>query len=144
VSEQKRPERSRYHAFVDVPTRWSDNDAYGHLNNAVYYALFDTAVTRFLLGLADRIVKPEPIFFVAETGCRYLAEAAYPDTLSIGIRIERLGTSSVRYELGVFRQDDAQAVALGLFVHVHIDPATRRPHPLPAALRTRLEPYCDA
>ncbi|WP_062228600.1 acyl-CoA thioesterase [Aureimonas frigidaquae] len=144
MPEHPRPDKSRYAAFIDVPTRWSDNDAYGHLNNSVYYALFDTAVTRFLFSLSDQIPKPLPILFVAETSCRYLAEAAYPDALSVGIRIERLGTSSIAYELAVFRQDDPLAVAQGRFVHVHIDAATRRPHPLPAALRTLLEPYCDA
>ncbi|KAA0972027.1 acyl-CoA thioesterase [Aureimonas fodinaquatilis] len=122
-----RPQRSEYAHFVPVPTRWADNDSFGHLNNAVYYSLFDTAVTRFLIETDLAVDGRERMFFVVETGCRYLAEAAYPDHLTVGLRIGHLGTSSIRYEIGVFRNDEDLAVATGLFVHVNIDPQTRRP-----------------
>ncbi|WP_285294729.1 acyl-CoA thioesterase [Aureimonas altamirensis] len=144
MSQPQVPGRSRrndYAHFIEVPTRWSDNDSYGHLNNAVYYSYFDTAVTRFLMEIAPRVDGPIPMFFVVETGCRYLAEAAYPDILTLGIRIGKLGTSSVHYELGVFRENGEEAVAEGLFVHVHIDPQARRPAPLSPELRTLLETY---
>lgn len=134
-----RPTRGEFAHFIAVPTRWSDNDSFGHLNNAVYYSFFDTAVTRFLFAAAPPADAPAPMFFVAETGCCYLAEAAYPDILDIGLRISRLGATSVRYDLGVFRQGEDAALALGLFVHVHIDRTTRRPAPLDAPLRAILE-----
>ncbi|RIY00284.1 acyl-CoA thioesterase [Aureimonas flava] len=140
MSETPRPprqSRADYRAFVPVTTRWSDNDMYGHMNNAAYYAFFDTAVTSWLLGTG--LSARDSMFFVAETGCRYLSEVGYPDRVSVGLRVGHLGGSSIRYEIGVFRNDEDLAAAEGLFVHVHIDKASRRPSPVPAPLRDALE-----
>ena len=117
-----------------------DNDVYGHLNNVVHYSLFDTAVSGWLLeqGLIDPH-KGEQIGLVVETGCRYYAEISFPDLVSAGIRVAKLGTSSVRYEIGLFRNDEQSAAAEGFFVHVYVDRATRRPQPLHERLRTMLQ-----
>ncbi|MFD2237913.1 acyl-CoA thioesterase [Aureimonas populi] len=140
-ARRARPTRADYRAFVPITSRWSDNDMFGHLNNAAYYSYFDTAVTSWLFSTAPQGERSR-MFFVAETGCRYLSEIAYPDKVSVGLRIGHLGTSSVRYEIGVFRNDEEDAAAEGLFVHVHIDPATRRPAPLDEPLRRTLTEIC--
>lgn len=131
--------RSHYRVFRSITTRWIDNDVYGHLNNVVHYSLFDTAVSGWLLeqGLIDPH-HGEQIGLVVETGCRYFAELAFPDIVTAGIRAARLGTSSVRYEIGLFRNDDEAAAAEGFFVHVYVDRTTRRPQPLHARLRQTL------
>ena len=128
-----------------MPTRWADNDVYGHINNVTYYAYFDTAVNALLLarGVLD-IHSGATIGLVVETGCTYFAAAAFPEVLTVGVRVASLGSSSVRYELAVFRAEDAEnedavACAQGHFVHVYVDRATRRPVPLPADLRAVLE-----
>jgi acyl-CoA thioester hydrolase len=132
--------REAYPAFERIETRWADNDVYGHVNNVAYYAFFDSAVNRWLIGrgLLD-IERGDPIGLVVETGCRYHAPAAFPDTLQAGIRVARLGTSSVRYEIALFRDSEDDAIAEGFFVHVYVDRATRRPKPLPEAWRQALE-----
>ncbi|WP_279480061.1 thioesterase family protein [Aureimonas sp. SK2] len=133
----KRQSRADYRAFVPVTTRWSDNDMYGHMNNAAYYAFFDTAVTSWLFGTG--LSAEGSMFFVAETGCRYLSEVGYPDRVAVGLRVGHVGTSSIRYEIGIFRNDEDLAAAEGLFVHIHIDKATRRPAPVPDILRDALK-----
>ena len=130
--------RGAYRDFVDLPTRWADNDAFGHVNNAAYYGFFDTAVTgwlirRGLLGLADG-----PMWVVAETGCRFWTEVAFPQTLAIGLRIARLGRTAVRWELALFREAAEHASAECRFVHVHVDRAGRRPAPIPDGPRAAL------
>ncbi|EHI48333.1 putative thioesterase [SAR116 cluster alpha proteobacterium HIMB100] len=133
-------------AVTDFPhhwhttTRWDDNDVYGHLNNVVYYRLFDTAVNRFLLdnGLLD-FRTGKNVYLVVETGCSYFAELAYPDKLIVGLRVARLGTSSVTYETGLFRDGEAAAAAAGHFVHVLVDKASRKPVPIEANSRTAFE-----
>jgi acyl-CoA thioester hydrolase len=132
--------REAFPAFERIETRWADNDVYGHVNNVAYYAFFDTAVNRWLIarGLLD-IEGGDPIGLVVETGCRYHAPAAFPDTLQAGIRVARLGSSSVRYEIALFRGGEDDAIAEGFFVHVYVDRATRRPKPLPDAWRQALE-----
>jgi len=132
--------RSAYRAFRPIQTRWMDNDVYGHMNNVVHYSLFDSAVNGWLVekGVLDFHAGAQ-IGLVVETGCRYFAELAFPDTIHAGLRVARLGTSSVRYEIGLFRNDAAEAAAEGFFVHVYVDRATRRPTPLSAALRAALE-----
>lgn len=131
--------RGAYPVFQPIETRWADNDVYGHVNNVVYYAFFDTAVNRWLVeqGLLD-IGTGDPIGLVVETGCRYHAPAAFPDRLEAGIRVARLGTSSVRYEIALFRTGEDAAIAEGFFVHVYVDRATRRPKPLPKDWRKAL------
>ena len=141
-----RPDRSAYRRFATIQTRWEDNDVYGHVNNVVYYSFFDTAVNRYLIeaGALD-IEAGAVIGLVVETQCRYHAPLAFPDILDVGIRVARVGTSSVRYEVAVFRQGGGEAgaeeaaAADGHFVHVYVDRATRRPVPLPDALRAALE-----
>ena len=132
--------RAAYRAFRTIPTRWMDNDPYGHMNNVVHYSLFDTAVNGWLIesGVLD-IHAGGQIGLVVETGCRYFGEMAFPDVVTAGIRVARLGSSSVRYEIGLFRNADEEAAAEGFFVHVYVDRATRRPKPLAPALRAVLE-----
>ena len=133
-------ERSAYKEFRTLTTRWMDNDPYGHMNNVVHYSLFDTAVNGWLIeqGVLD-FAAGEQIGLVVETGCRYFSELAFPDNVTAGLRVAKLGTSSVRYEIGLFRNDEALAAAEGFFIHVYVDRLTRRPAPLNAALRSALE-----
>ena len=131
--------RDAYHLFRALPTRWKDVDTYGHLNNVVHYALFDTVVNGWLMeaGLLDPHGSDQ-IGLVAESGCRYFGEIRFPDTVHAGLRVGHLGTSSVRYEIGLFRNDARLAAAEGFFVHVYVDAVTRRPSPLAAPLRAAL------
>ena len=133
-------DRSAYRSFRSVSTRWSDNDVYGHMNNVVHYSLFDTAVNAFLI--ENGVLDPHSgshAFFVVETSCRYFSEIAYPDTVTIGLRVSALGKSSVRYEIGLFRNEEKLAAAEGVFIHVHVDRATRRPAPLSEPARHVLQ-----
>lgn len=132
--------RSAYRAFRTIPTRWADNDVYGHVNNVVYYAWFDTAVNAELVerGVLD-IGAGGIIGLVVETQCRYFAPLAFPQTVEAGVRVAKLGTSSVRYEVGIFAQGSDEPAAEGHFVHVYVDRETRRPVPLPQEWRAVLE-----
>jgi acyl-CoA thioester hydrolase len=137
-------ERSRFAAFMELQTRWEDNDIYGHMNNVVHYKLFDTAINHWLMeaGLLD----PHDgslIGLVVETGCRYHAEAAFPDRITAGIAVERLGSSSVTYAIGLYRNEAQTAFAEGRFVHVYVDKTTRRPVALPEPWRKKLAEICQ-
>jgi acyl-CoA thioester hydrolase len=141
MSDRPRPgTRAGYRAFRPIQTRWMDNDVYGHMNNVVHYSLFDTAVNGWLVeqGVLD-FHRGGQVGLVVETGCRYFAEIAFPDVVTAGLRVAKLGSSSVRYEIGLFRNDAGQAAAEGFFVHVYVDRESRRPLPLNAALRAALE-----
>lgn len=130
--------RKEFVAFEPVQARWSDNDAYGHLNNAAYYALFDTAISNWQIANGLALTGADASkFVVVENGCRYWQEAAYPDRLTIGLRIPRIGTSSFRIETALFRQDDDTAASEGFFAMVHLGP-DGRPEPLPANTRSVL------
>ena len=131
--------RSAYKAFRPISTRWSDNDVYGHVNNVVYYSWFDTAVNAYLIeqGVLD-IHGGSTIGLVVETQCNYFASLAFPQAVQAGIRVAKLGTSSVRYEVGIFGEGELTA-AKGHFVHVYVDRITRKPVALPPALKTVLE-----
>jgi acyl-CoA thioester hydrolase len=131
--------RTNYKVFSDISTRWSDNDVYGHVNNVVYYSWFDTAVNAYLIdqGVLD-ITQGSTIGLVVETQCNYFASLAFPQKVQAGIRVAKLGTSSVRYEVGIFG-DDALTAAKGHFIHVYVDAQTRKPVPLPLPLKTVLE-----
>lgn len=133
--------RADYAAFCSISTRWHDNDVYGHVNNVVYYSWFDTAVNGYLIGrgVLD-IAQGAVIGLVVETSCRYFAPVSFPDIVTAGIRVARIGTSSVRYEVGLFRADDQEAAAEGHFIHVYVDRASRRPVALPEDLRAVLKP----
>ena len=140
VARQPPETRDRYREFVTITTRWMDNDVYHHLNNVVYYSFFDTAVNEYLMraGVLD-IEKSEVICLVAATGCEYFTPLAFPDIVHCGLRVAHLGTSSVRYDIGIFRNDETSAAAQGYFVHVACDRETRRPVPMPADMRAALE-----
>jgi acyl-CoA thioester hydrolase len=129
-----------YRAFRDITTRWMDNDVYAHVNNVVYYSWFDTVVNGHLLeqGVLD-YAGGATIGLVVETGCHYFSPIAFPDRVRGALRVAHIGNSSVRYEVGLFRNDDITASAQGHFVHVYVDRATRRPAALPAALRAVLQ-----
>ena len=131
MSRKKPPNLTNFAHFWKAGTRWDDNDIYGHLNNTVHYKLFDTAVNSFLLdhNLLD-FSKGESVYLVVETSCSYFAELAYPDKLAVGLRITRLGTSSVTYETGLFKEGETQAAAAGHFVHVLVNKASRKPVPI--------------
>ena len=140
MPEQPVPVRADYPHALPITTRWIDNDVYGHVNNAVYYAYFDTAVNAYLIarGALD-VAGGEVIGLVIESGCRYFTPLAFPDPVTAGLRVARLGTTSVRYEIGLFRADERRAAAAGHFVHVYVKRATRRPTPLPEKLRDALQ-----
>ena len=131
--------RSDYARMTVITTRWMDNDVYGHVNNVVYYSFFDTAVNGILIaeGLLDIEASPS-IGLVVETQCTYAASITFPDVVHAGVRVARVGNSSVEYEVGLFRNDEDQAAAEGRFVHVYVDRVTRRPAPLPDATRAFL------
>lgn len=132
--------RADYRHFTPIQTRWMDNDIYAHVNNVVYYSYFDTIVNGYLIaqGALD-IHGGAVIGLVVETGCRYFAPIAFPQMLDGALRVAKIGNSSVRYELAIFRPGEDAPVAEGHFVHVYVDRATRRPSPLPDALRHALE-----
>jgi acyl-CoA thioester hydrolase len=132
--------RDAYKAFRPITTRWMDNDAYGHVNNVVYYSWFDTAVNAYLIerGVLD-IHTGETIGLVIETQCNYFASLAFPQDVEAGIRVAHLGKSSVRYEVGLFAKGEALTAAKGHFVHVYVDKKTRRPVALPLPLQSVLE-----
>lgn len=122
-----------------MQTRWMDNDHYGHVNNVAYYSYFDSAVNGFLMEASGTDTRELPeIGIVAETGCRFLRQISFPDSLQIGMRLERLGNSSVVYQLAVFRDGDESPAAIGRFVHVYVDEQTRRPVAVPDVIRVAL------
>jgi acyl-CoA thioester hydrolase len=132
--------RAAFPHFLEITTRWMDNDVYGHVNNVVYYSFFDTVVNRYLIdNKALDFRDGKVIGLVVETACSYFKPVAYPDRITAALAVQHLGNSSVRYRLAVFRNDDDGAAAQGHFVHVYVDRATNRPVPLPDGLRKVLE-----
>jgi len=136
----ERDKRSDYKVFRTITTRWADNDVYGHMNNVVHYSLFDTAINGWLFesDVLD-FVQGDNIGLVVETGCRYFAEMGFPDVVTAGIRVGRIGNTSVRYEIGLFRNEDVETSAQGFFVHVYVNRITRKPQPLSVKFRELLE-----
>lgn len=132
--------RAHFDHVVRATTRWSDNDMYGHLNNAVYYELFDSAINGWLIEGAgvDVMALPE-LGVVAESGCRYFREVEYPRPVDVGVRVERLGRSSITYALGLFDAESPELAAFGSWVHVYIDRTSRGSVPIPVAVREHLE-----
>ena len=136
----ERPTLADYRWHRPFPTRWHDNDVFGHVNNTIYYAAMDTTVTSWLLGQAGYGMTEahgDPAVVVASS-CRYFASGAFPDTLLVGLRADRVGTTSVSWGLGIFREADEELLATGTFVHVFVDRAERRPMTVPAAIRERI------
>ena len=131
--------RASYAHFLTIPTRWADNDVYGHVNNATYYSYFDTLVNRWLIdrGLLD-VHLSKAIGVVVETMCRFHRSLAFPQAIEAGMRVGKIGKSSVRYEIGLFGEGDLAPAASGHFVHVYVDRASRQPVPVPPEVRAEL------
>jgi acyl-CoA thioester hydrolase len=131
--------RSAFPHLLALPTRWMDNDSYGHVNNVNYYSFFDTAVNRFLIdrGVLD-IHSDDMVGFVVETGCSYFSSISFPDLIHVGVRVAKLGNSSVRYELALYRNDEPLPSAAGHFVHVYVDRRSNKSVPVPEAVRAVL------
>ena len=132
--------RDSYRHFQAIPTRWADNDIYGHINNVVYYSYFDTVVNQYLIEQhALDLVNSTVIGLVVETQCEYFAPLSFPDVVHAGLRVAKVGNSSVRYEIGLFRNEERTASAQGYFVHVYVNRASRRSTAVPADMRLALE-----
>jgi acyl-CoA thioester hydrolase len=136
--------RAEYPHFLSINTRWSDNDVYGHVNNVVYYSYFDTVVNEYLVreGALDPTAG-RLIGLVVQTHCSYFAPLAFPERIDAGLRAARIGNTSVRYEVAIFREDSEQAAAQGYFVHVYVDRDTRKPVALPQAFLAALRPLLN-
>jgi acyl-CoA thioester hydrolase len=135
------PFRAAYPAFLAIPTRWMDNDTYGHVNNVTYYAYFDTVVNEHLVRAGELDIRNGgAIGIVVETACRFHKPLSFPETVDAGMRVVRVGHSSVTYEIGLFRAGDDEAAATGRFVHVWVDRQHRRPIAVPATVRAALAP----
>jgi acyl-CoA thioester hydrolase len=133
-------DRFGYRTWLTIPTRWNDNDVYGHVNNVEYLAFFDTAVNSHLITTGALDVQHGPVIgLCVESHCTYHAPLTFPDVVDAGLRVAQLGRSSVRYEIGLFKADDAEPAAHGYFVHVFVDRETRRPVAIPPGLRSALE-----
>ena len=132
--------RGDFRVLRSLPTRWSDDDTYGHVNNVVHYLMFDTAVNGWLIEASGVDIRTLPaIGLVVETSCRYFAELRFPETVTAGIALERLGTSSIVYRLALFGEGSDEPAAVGRFVHVYVDRETRRPVPAPPQICAALE-----
>ena len=140
TDKMARPRRADFRVLRAVPTRWMDNDHYGHVNNVAYYSYFDTAVNGFLIEASGVDVRDlTAIGIVAESGCQFFSSASFPDTIYAGLAVERLGRSSVVYRIALFCNDEETPCALGRFVHVYVDRLTRRPVAIPAEIRNVIE-----
>jgi len=136
---RERPTRADYPHLLELPTRWMDNDVYGHVNNVVYYAFFDTVINRYLVDAGGLDIFEGPVIGLAvETGCSFARPVRFPDVLEAGLRVAHLGTSSVRYEVGIFTKGEPDIAAHGHFVHVFVDRETRRATPIPPRLRAAM------
>lgn len=133
------PAAGKYGHHADFATRWNDNDQYGHVNNAVYYEAMDTTINRWMIAAGLEPLGGEHQAFCVSSSCEYRAPAAFPEVLVVGLRAGRVGTTSVTWELGIHRAGGEEPVAVGRFVHVFVDAATRRPTPIPPGLRTAIE-----
>lgn len=139
MADADRFARPGYRHFAALPTRWMDNDIYGHVNNVLYYAFFDTAINQYLIAEGGLDPAASPVIgVVVESQCQFRQSVAFPDALEVGLRVGRLGSSSVRYELAIFKQGAELAAAAGWFVHVFVDRLARRPTPVPPPIRGAL------
>ena len=141
MSATSDPPRSGYRHFLAIPTRWMDNDSYGHVNNVTFYSYFDTVVNEHLVRVGGLDIGNDPVVgYVVETRCRFRKPLSFPETIDAGLRVTRLGATSVTYEIGIFRQGDDEPAATGRFVHVWVERATQRPAPIPPRIRAALQP----
>lgn len=144
MSERTVETRDRYFHFLPIQTRWNDNDVYGHVNNMVFYGYFDSVVSGFLVSRGGLDTAKAPVIgVVVESMCRYHHPISFPEVIDAGLRVGRLGRSSVRYEIGIFRQGSDSAAADGHFVHVFVDRETMRPAEIPEAIRAALAPLAS-
>ncbi len=140
MSKTRIETRARYPHFLTIPTRWMDNDIYGHVNNVVYYAYFDTVINAYLIDHGGLDIHGGAVVGVcAESSCRYRAAFVFPEPVEAGLRVGHLGRASVRYEIGLFKAGAKQAAAQGHFVHVFVDRESRAPVPIPERIRAALE-----
>ena len=141
MADEKPPEpRAAYPHILPIQTRWMDNDIYGHVNNVTYYSYFDTVVNSYLIDVGGLDIHDGTVVgFAVETTCRFFKPVAFPEKLAAGLRVGKLGNSSVRYEIAIFKDGEDTAAAAGHFVHVFVDRRTDRPTPVPAAIRAALE-----
>lgn len=143
TDKQKPSHRSEFKQFSQIETRWNDNDSYGHVNNIVYYSYFDTAVNRHLIqkGVLD-LLNSEAIGLVIESKCTYFSSITFPDTVTVGLKVNHLGNSSVRYQIGLFCNDSDTTSAVGEFVHVYVNRLTNKPVSIPDNTRQVLQALC--
>jgi acyl-CoA thioester hydrolase len=142
---QAAPLRSDYPHFQPITTRWHDNDIYGHVNNVVYYSYFDSAVNAYLIAVGGLdIHHGEVVGFVVSSSCDYFSAIAFPETIEVGMRVAKLGNSSVNYELAIFKAGEQNACAAGRFVHVFVERASKRPVPIPPTLRDAMSRLVSA
>ena len=133
-------QRASYRYFTDITTRWMDNDIYGHVNNVVYYSYFDSAANKYLIEEGGLDIKNSQVVgFVVASNCQYTSPIAYPQAIEAGLRVNRLGNSSVEYGIGIFQQDSSVVSAMGTFTHVFVDRSTDKPVAIPASIRSALE-----
>jgi acyl-CoA thioester hydrolase len=139
-----RPRHGDFRYFYTIGTRWGDHDAYGHVQNIVYYSFFDSAISHFLVRQGTLDIDSSPVIgLIVESSCTFHSPITFPDLVTVGLRITHLGNSSVRYELGIFRNDDSEASALGYVVYVYVDRATNDPVPIPQMVRDELRRLAD-
>ena len=141
VADPERQTRAHYRHFLAIPTRWMDNDAYGHVNNVTYYSYFDTVVNEHLISVGGLDIHGgQVVGYVVETSCRFHRSLSFPETVDAGLRVTRLGRTSVTYEIALFSRAAETPAATGRFVHVWVDRATERPADVPAPIRAALVP----
>ena len=139
MGEGEQERRAEYPRILEIPTRWMDNDIYGHVNNVVYYSYFDTVINQYLIEAGRLDIHGGAVIGIAvESQCRFHRSLEFPDVIDAGLRVGRLGNTSVRYEIGLFRRGDEPPAATGHFVHVFVDRASRRPVPIPKEIREAL------
>lgn len=137
---EEKETRDRFAHFLAIPTRWMDNDVYGHVNNVVYYSYFDTVINEYLISAGGLDIAGSAVIGIAaESMCRFRRELSFPEVIEAGLRVGHLGNSSVRYEIGLFSEGEEQAAAAGYFVHVFVDRATHTPQSIPPSIRAALQ-----
>ena len=138
MAEQASETRGDFPHFLAIPTRWMDNDVYAHVNNVIYYSYFDTVINEYLMAEGGLDYRGAVVGIAVETMCRFHKSLAFPDVVDAGLRVGHLGNSSVRYEIGLFRQGDDEPAATGYFVHVFVERDRQKPVPMPAPIRSAL------